>query len=597
MNRTLAPFRRAKRQVERDLRRDPYLPYILGLAVLVMGFWFWHRVPNFATRDERWRVVDAMEVVGTLVESPEVSSIREGVEIWRAYGATLYVYGLVLLPLFSYAFLTGQLDVFTTVTSPWGDGLWAHWLETPAWVWTYGVLAARLVNVALAVGCVYLVYRIGTRMRDRATGRLAALFLTFTWGLVVLAHEAGEDVPALFFLLLTFLFAHRYVERGDRRDFLVGCAVGGIAIAFKLSAGVGVFFLGTAYLLRARQSGTTPREALLRPGMLAVGAFLGALAVWVGFPNALVGGVEVVVERFDRGTTTKGDPHGWLVEPSWWWILRGYLNGFGLPLFAGVVAGALASLARLRERSLEAAGVTMALVGVAVVLFVFSGWEYIRTHHLLPTFPLLVLLLAASARRLWEHRPAVGRPLVVGLLLVTAVYAGVGDLGYANQPRDQAVQWLETNGEPDDVVETYEGDPQDAAVPHGMDVSRPVNREATLAMPERCPEFIVLNYQTTLLYLAPDSHSDRARSLVDPEREAYYRALLAEDTYPYEVAERFGPTPRFLRTDEPRPAWWDLLRVGLYPRTIQYGDPQDFGVNQYTVVLERTGSCDPETSP
>ncbi|MDY7082669.1 MAG: hypothetical protein SXQ77_09750, partial [Halobacteria archaeon] len=38
-------------------------------------------------------------------------------------------------------------------------------------------------------------------------------------------------------------------------------------------------------------------------------------------------------------------------------------------------------------------GEVIALVGVGVVLLVFSLWSYVRTHHLLPTFPLLVLLV------------------------------------------------------------------------------------------------------------------------------------------------------------------------------------------------------------
>jgi len=34
-----------------------------------------------------------------------------------------------------------------------------------------------------------------------------------------------------------------------------------------------------------------------------------------------------------------------------------------------------------------------------------------------------------------------------------------------------------------------------------------------------------------------------------------------------------------------------MIRAGIYPRTIQYGDPQDLGVYGYVIVLERTGEC------
>jgi hypothetical protein len=68
-------------------------------------------------------------------------------------------------------------------------------------------------------------------------------------------------------------------------------------------------------------------------------------------------------------------------------------------------------------------------------------------------------------------------------------------------------------------------------------------------------------------------------------------ALLAGEVTGYEVAARFGRQPRYRTDRPPRPAWWELLRVGVQPRTIQYGDPQDLGVYQYTVVVERTGPC------
>ncbi|GAA0255389.1 ArnT family glycosyltransferase [Haladaptatus pallidirubidus] len=600
---------RIKQQIRDDLDADPYLAYILLFAFVLAGFWIWHHVPNFATRDERWRVVDPLEVLVFFLEDPGVESLREGLEHWRPYGATLYLYGIALIPVIAFAFLTGQLDAFMGILRGTEVDLWAHWNRTPAWVWIAIVLSSRLVNVLLAVGCVYVMYRIGTTMRDRATGRLASILLSLTWGFLVSAHEAGEDIPALFFLLLVVYFALRYSETGEESLFYAGCVCGGIAIAFKLTAGVSVALLGLAYLLYARNPKTTPREALVRPRLLVLGAILGATTIIVGFPSTFAGGFEVITDRVNRGTTNKGQPFGWLVAPSWWWILRGYLHGLGLPLFLGALGGVAASLSLLRERSTASNGVLLALAGTATYLTVFSRWAYIRAHHLLPTFALLILVLAVVLTRFYDSNRSLARPLIVVLLVTSGAYAGVGDLGYATQPRDQATSWLSSNAAENSTIETYTMDPQDAAVPHGMDVYQPSNREMTIegetrtpsvrkwtrAMPQRCPTYIQLNYLVGVLYLAPDSHSERAKLLSNPQMESYYRYLLAEDKYPYEVAATFGPRPRFFDTDEPSPLWWDLLRTGLFPRTIQYGDAQDFGVDQYTMILERTGPCNMST--
>jgi hypothetical protein len=608
-------LRAAKRQVVDDLATDPYLPYILGLALFLGLVGIWHRVPNFATRDERWRVIDPMEVIGHVVADPSIDSLRRGLTSWRNYGATFYLYGLAILPVVAVAALSGQLEVFVDAAThrfaaPSGRGTvsyWRHWQGTPAWVWTSSIVLARLVNVVLGIGSVYLLYRLGTQLRDRATGRLAALFLTVTWVFQILVHEAGEDGPGVFFLLLAFYLAVRYVEDGARFHLYAAAVAGGFATAIKLSMGVVALVIGVAFILRVRHSDGGWRETLWKPRVFVGAAALGAVTIVVGYPSALAGGLELLGERISRGTSAKQDLHGWRDEPSWWWLVRGYLHGAGVPLALGLVGGVIAGVARLRERSLETDGLILALVSVAVWLAVFVRWEYIRSTHLFPTFPILALVLAIGLRRLTERRETVGRALVALLLVTSGIYTAVGVAGYAAEPRDRATGWLAANAPEDATVETYEYDPQEATVPHHLAVNQPTNRtmviggrQGTLdwddwivAMPERCPEYISLTYPGAISYLVPENHSMRSERRSNPRLTEYIGDLLAEDRYPYEIVGEYGPRPWFLRTADPEPRgrWWNLGRVGVSPRTIQYGDPQDIGIDQYTVVLGRTGEC------
>ena len=592
---------RAKRRFVDDLRADPYLVYILGLAVVLTGFWFWHRVPNFATRDERLRLLDPMRAVGIVVGDPSLESLLRAMTDGRELGATFYLYGVVLLPVFAAAFLTGQLDAFAAL--PNYSGAWETWTRTPRWIWTWSILLGRLVVIAFAVGCVYVTYRIGTEMHDRAAGRLAAVLLSFTWGFLILAHEVGEDVPALFFFLLVVYLGLRYARTGDETLFLAGCVCGGIAIAIKLTTVVCIVLIGVAYLLHVRSAGAEWRDALVRPRLLAVGAALGAATIYVGFPSVIFGGLEPLAGRIAGGTSGKTEPHGWRIQPTWWWFLRAYLNGLGLPLFVAAVGALVASVPFRRRRSAEGDGIIMTLVTVGTYGLLYADWAYIRTHHLLPTIPLLVVVLAVLLTHAREYSPAIARPFVAALLVSSALYAGVGDLGYATQPRDEATEWLRTNAPANATVETYPEDPQEAAIPHGMRVYRPGDKAATggrnqsvgewmRSVPERCPDYIQLNYYEAILLLAPDEWSERARRLSGTQRRQYVESLLAEDTYPYRVAATFGPRPPFLDS-QPRSAGLpELLRVGLVPRTIQYGDPQDVGIDQYTVILARSGQCE-----
>ena len=82
-------LRTAREQVRADLRADPYLKYLLLFATFLSAFWFWHRIPNFATRDEMERILDALVPYARVLEAPSFDSIRSGVVWGRVpFGAT-----------------------------------------------------------------------------------------------------------------------------------------------------------------------------------------------------------------------------------------------------------------------------------------------------------------------------------------------------------------------------------------------------------------------------------------------------------------------------------------------------------------------------
>jgi hypothetical protein len=593
---------RVKSQVYEDLRADPYLPYILVAATLLAGFWFWHRIPNFATRDERSRLLDAMVPYGRVLADPSLESLREGVGWSRVpFGATLYLFALAMVPAVAYAILTGQADIFASVGFPSREfGFYPVWAETPRWVWTSSLVLVRLFNVAFAVGCVYLTYRLGTAMADRATGRLASVLLTLTFGFLTIAHEGGEDMPALFFVLLALTLVYRYVETGDVTAFFAGSAAGGAAIAFKLTAAPVVLVVGAAHLFRALKAEDDTVEVLLAPKVVVGGATLGAVTIALGFPTLLLVGPEPFIERVFGGSVGRMNHATGPDAPITWWFLRGYFSGMGLPLFFASVAGVVASVARLRERRTGVYGTGLVLLALALYVGMFSQWQDFRVHHLLPTFPLLALLLARSIEDFRGWNPEIARPLVAILLVTTAVYAGVGTAGFATMPRDQAEAWLVENSEEGDTMQISRRSFQDAAVPHGMDINHVFGSEEEGERLDPCPEYIQLGYRD-LLYLRDDTYYRNGEA-----QRAYVSGLLTGE-YNYEIAAEFGPRPgssrfgitpdsdaepaEFVPTRATPGNYVELLRYGVVPQTDQFADEQELAANQYTVILERTEPC------
>ncbi|ELZ24080.1 dolichyl-phosphate-mannose-protein mannosyltransferase [Halosimplex carlsbadense 2-9-1] len=553
--RVLAPLRA-------DLEADPYLPYLLAVALATCGFGVWFRVPNFAAPDEYSRLIQPMKVAGGFVADPSFEAIRAGITDGRALGATFYLYALTLAPVFLVVLLTGRLGEFAALGTI--QSRWELWHAAPAWFWTGAVLVGRFVNVALGVGCVYLTYRLGVELRDRFAGRLAALLLALSVGFVSQAHLVGEDVPMLFLLLATVLLANRYVQEGRTADFLLGALTGGLAIAFKLNGGVAAVVLGVALLVRAARS-DDPLAELLRPRVVVGGLVVGAVAVVVGIPSVLVGGVPELVARITDTVGSKTGKTGGFAAPIEYWFGYQYLRGLGLPLFVGALAGVAATAWRLVAR--RGAGVHpltwLLLVTIAFPLVVYARWEFVRLRHLVPTFPALFALLAAEVSR---RRPvATGasrdrgwRVLRVGLavlLLTAGGFVVAAEYEYVTDPRDQAADWIETNTAADATVEVYENSIADVGVPHGRETSHfsfPEERATNdsdlvlnessytawmLAMPDRQPEYIQLT-DGDLDYVDPDA-TEYAQY---PERRAYLRALL-DGEYEYRVVATFGDPP------------------------------------------------------
>ena len=572
--------------VAADLREDRRVRYLLVGAALLCGFWFWHRVPSFATRDEHSRLLDVLVAYGSVAADPSIESLQQGVAWGRVpFGATFYLFGLAVLPVVLLAVLLGQLEVLTTFAAPSAEfGYFPSWQAAPAWFWTGALVMVRLVNVLLAIGCVYLTYRVGRVVWGRTAGHLAGLLLTLTFGFLTIAHEGGEDMPALFFVLLALYLLVRYVQAGRRWRFFSASVAGGAAIAFKLTAAPVVALVLAAHVLRARRADDSWR-ALARPTLLVPGALLGAVAIAVGFPTLLVGGVDAVAWRLLENPGARASHPTGPDAPVWWWFLRGYFSGMSLPLFLGAVAGIGATLLRVGRRR-AAPGTVLVLTGFALWVGLFAGWHDFRVHHLLPTFPLLALLLAGTLVRFHGRRPSLARPVVAALLVTSGLYAAVGVGGYAAMPRDDAATWLDANAEDGDTVEVYRRHIQDTAVPHGVDVNHVYGREGGGEEVDPCPEFIQLGYRD-LLYLDRDTYYRN-----DDARFSYVRGLLAGE-YNYEIAAEFGTRPPGFVPRRPTPgSFLDLLRNGVVPQTDQYADEQELAANQYTLVLERTGECD-----
>ena len=254
----------------------------------------------------------------------------------------------------------------------------------PTGIWE----AARTLAAALCMVGVAAVYLAARRLWGVREGLVAAAVLAFAFLPVAYSRIAVTDVGALAGVALALWGAVRAHEDGRLRWYLLAGAAGGLALAFKYTAGLALLPLAIAAATRL------PRERLRVVLFLGAGALAAALVFTVlnpylfssfsAFWRDLHSQADVAANQRKPGQE-RGGFHYYLVSLGW---------GLGWAGLAAAVAGAALELRRNLWRGLVLLAMPLALfVYLSVQSRYFGRW-------LLPAYPALAMLAAAAIVRL-----------------------------------------------------------------------------------------------------------------------------------------------------------------------------------------------------
>ncbi len=330
-------------------------------------------------------------------------------------------------------------------------------LGRPAEEWPFGfrhpdaaiaalIVAARLVNVLLALGIAALAMREGARAAPAAPAADAGGAWTRPW--IVAAALAGSavfvyyartsnvDMVALFWAWLAFALAE---PRGRSVGRYAGAAAAAaLAIATKeqiapFAAVAGLLALARAWRAEGRLSGPAGAALVVVAGALAY------LVAW-GLPFNASGWVAHHRFLFE----TAKYPRTYPATPAGFAALGGRTIAMlpfalGLPVTAGLL---LAILVRPRLSGLGPRAIAAALY----LVFFVASIGYVYPRFLLP---LLVLALPVAVRAtgtaLERARPAARMALAAALLVLALPGGPVLDLVMLRDTRAGAGRWLSRN--------------------------------------------------------------------------------------------------------------------------------------------------------
>ena len=278
-------------------------------------------------------------------------------------------------------------------------------------------VACRSITLVFGLLSVVATYLMALRMFGRRIAFWAGLlFLTSSvflrWSLTI-----HPDVPQLFFVTLSLLFAYRLVEAGRWRDVVLSSVFAGLGFSTKYAGAfvLPAIGLGAAwYLYCARR----PRRVsdwlawaaqTIIQGVAALLTFAAAYVLttpeFITSMSAVSGSLWVVAA--DMNTKGKGgsifrgrlDPLGWLATLTSSDVL-GLVCGL---LVIALGAGALVRLARRDKMPRPGRG--QWIIGAWLVLFVaflLGYMTYVAPFHALPIVPVVCVFASWALVYLWQ---------------------------------------------------------------------------------------------------------------------------------------------------------------------------------------------------
>jgi 4-amino-4-deoxy-L-arabinose transferase-like glycosyltransferase len=255
--------------------------------------------------------------------------------------------------------------------------------------------SARLPSALAALGCLIIVYRFADQRWGRWEALWSALILLTCAEFFVLARIVILDMPLTFFLTLALYAFYEAVHADEAKSRRLWCSAMYVSLgaATLIKGLIGVVLPGMiffVYLLLTHRWSSLRRIYLI-PGALI---FLAIVLPWYLQADARnVGYLRYFIwdEHFGRFTSENFDR----AEPWYYFILVGLVGFFPWTLLLPFV------VREYLKKSLDDKSLFL-MLWVCLPFVFFSASESKLPHYLLPIFPALAILTAATLAILWR---------------------------------------------------------------------------------------------------------------------------------------------------------------------------------------------------
>lgn len=334
-------------------------------------------------------------------------------------------------------------------------------------IYSHLTVITRAVSVAMAVGLVAIVYRVGVSLDGEMTGRFAAVLAACSPATVYYVHTETLDVPMLFWLAVAIYCYVRAWETLELRFFVALAVFAAISTATKDYA-YGAFVLLPLPLAGriAGEAGSPGPGRWLRACfdkrmLIALLVFLFAFALSENLfwnPSGFVNHVRLAAGLGGGPTTVTTDLSRWARLQAFY---DGRLAQLGriMPFVLGwsgfaVCSVALATCWMRPFRNLRV--LLWPILSYYVFVIVLSQRDSSIERSFMPLGLLLTFFGGSLLGQLFRAERGLLRPAMVTVLVLCSVANAVAvDVMIAMDCRYQAERWFSLNVEHGEAVEVY----------------------------------------------------------------------------------------------------------------------------------------------
>jgi len=294
------------------------------------------------------------------------------------------------------------------------------------------LITARLFTAILGTATVWFVIDAARRLGNKATGFLAGAVYAVMPLAVQHAHFATVDVPAAFWVAATIRAALAFYDNGNSKTLAFASIACGLGAATKYNAGLALFPLVAAWLLRKNRKATELIGALL----------ITAVAFVIGCPGSLLNTSQFIKDILFEARHVGAGSEQIFTDTMPGYLYHPLINGPWVVAYLWPAIGLGIVNIVLRRKAAELIPLVFAipyflLIGAAQVKF---------ARYALPLLPVLSIYTGLLFVRKPDQKPYLG-----AFASICCVLTSFASLAWVRQftaidPRIQAATAIKSSG-------------------------------------------------------------------------------------------------------------------------------------------------------